>query len=116
MPLFHSDRVWNTPRGNFHNRLMMPPRIPLDVRSLARSHTQSVIRTLALIVAQSENDGARVSAAGMLLDRGWGRAAQTIDSDSEIRVIIRHIVEGRDMPVTTIDQPALARPAEDGET
>ena len=95
---------------------MMPPRIPLDVRSLARSHTQSVIRTLAGIVAQSENDGARVSAAGMLLDRGWGRAAQPIETDSEIRVIIRHIVEGRDVelgPVTTIDQPALARPAED---
>lgn len=68
----------------------------------------------------SENDGARVSAAGMLLDRGWGKAVQTLETDSEIRVIIRHIVQGRDValeldPVTTIDQPALARPAEDGE-
>jgi hypothetical protein len=85
---------------------------------MARAWTPTVIRTLGKIVSTSENHGARVAAAGMLLDRGWGKAVQTIDTDGEIRVIIRHIIEGRDValeldPVTTIDQPALARPAED---
>jgi len=72
------------------------------------------IRRLATIAAHSENEGASVSACIHLLDRGWGKAVQTLETDSEIRVIIRHIVEGRDV-VATIDQPALARPAEDGE-
>jgi hypothetical protein len=35
----------------------------------------------------------------MLRDRGWGKAAQSHtggDGDGDIRVVIRHIVEGRD--------------------
>jgi hypothetical protein len=40
-----------------------------------------------------------VSAAGILLDRGWGRAPQAHtgqNGEGDIRVIIRHIVEGGD--------------------
>jgi hypothetical protein len=45
----------------------------------------------------SESDAARVATAVALLDRGWGRPPQAHtgpDGDGEIRVIIRHIVEG----------------------
>ena len=75
-------------------------RPPTDLRSLSRSFTEPAIRTLAGIAQHSENDGARVSACGMLLDRGWGKAPQshTVEGDGEIRVIIRHITEGRDAP------------------
>jgi hypothetical protein len=40
---------------------------------------------------------ARVSAAGILLDRGWGRAPQphTGEDDKDIRITVRNIVEGR---------------------
>jgi hypothetical protein len=41
----------------------------------------------------------RVSAAGILLDRGWGRAPQPhagADGDGDIRITVRQIVEGGD--------------------
>jgi len=76
-------------------------RAPTDLRSLARSYTELPLRTLAGIAQHSENDGARVSACGMLLDRGWGKAPQahTVENgEGGIRVVIRHIIEGRDAP------------------
>ena len=73
-------------------------KIPTDLRSLARGHTELCIRVLAGIVSQEAvPPAARVSAAGILLDRGWGRAPQphTGEDDKDIRVTIRNIVEGR---------------------
>jgi hypothetical protein len=75
------------------------------------------IRRLATIAAHSENEGASVSACIHLLDRGWGKAVQTIDADGEIRVIIRHIIEGRDVAVELEQRPAIDHvPSADGET
>jgi hypothetical protein len=70
---------------------------PLDIRSLARSHTELAIRTLVGIAAGGTNEGARVAASVHLLDRGWGKAAQTHtgeDGEGAITVLIRHIIEG----------------------
>jgi hypothetical protein len=54
---------------------------PTDIRSLARSHTDSALRTLANIMSSEEAPAAaRVSAAQALLDRGWGKATQTIEA------------------------------------
>jgi hypothetical protein len=54
------------------------------------------IKVLAGIVSQEAiPPAARVSAAGILLERGWGRAAQ-VHSDADggpIQVIIRQIVD-----------------------
>lgn len=53
---------------------------PTDIRSLARAHTATALKTLAGIMEQSDAPpAARVSAATALLDRGWGRPAQTVD-------------------------------------
>ena len=53
---------------------------PTDIRSLARSHTEAALKTLAGIMNQSEAPAAaRVSAATALLDRGWGKPSQTVD-------------------------------------
>ena len=81
-----------------------PPRKPLprkkiatSLRSLARGHTELCIKVLAGIVSQEAvPPAARVSAAGILLDRGWGRAMQPVaDEDGkEIRVTIRKMVDG----------------------
>jgi hypothetical protein len=49
-----------------------------DIRSLARVHTETCIRVLAGIMQQTDAPpAARVSAATMLLDRGWGKPHQT---------------------------------------
>lgn len=51
-----------------------------DIRSLARSHTESAIVTLASIMNQPKaNPSARVAAAQAILDRGWGKPKQDID-------------------------------------
>lgn len=76
-------------------------RPPTDLRSLSRSFTELAIRTLAGIAQHSENDGARVSACGLLLDRGWGKVPQSHTGEhgeGDIRITIRHIMEGRDAP------------------
>jgi len=60
------------------------------------------IKVLAGIVSQEAvPPAARVAAAGILLDRGWGKAPQAhtgAAGEGDIRVVIRHIVEGRDAP------------------
>ena len=53
---------------------------PTDIRSLARSHTEKALNTLAGIMKEPDAPpAARVSAAIALLDRGWGKPQQTVD-------------------------------------
>ena len=92
--------------GCANRRGVGPPRkplprkkIPADLRSLARGHTELCIKVLAGIVSQEAvPPAARVSAAGILLDRGWGRAPQphTGEDDKDIRITVRNIIEGGD--------------------
>jgi hypothetical protein len=69
------------------------PKAPADLRSLARSHTELSIQTLAGIARNSTSDQARVSAAQALLDRGWGKAPQVHSGEDggTLQVVIRHI-------------------------
>ncbi len=74
-------------------------KIPADLRSLARSHTELAIRVLAGMLSQEAVPAAaRVSAACILLDRGWGKPPQahTGEDDREIQIVIRQIVEKLD--------------------
>ncbi len=49
------------------------------VRELAREWTDKAIATLGEIMRNEEEPArARVAAAGVLLDRGWGKAPQTL--------------------------------------
>ena len=69
--------------------------IPADIRSLARGHTELCIKVLAGIVSQEAiPPAARVSAAGILLDRGWGRAPQPHagEDGKDIRITIRKMI------------------------
>jgi len=71
-------------------------KIPANLRSLARGHTEQCINVLAGIVSQAAMPPAvRVSAAAILLDRGWGRAPQCHmgEGGKDIRVVIRQIDE-----------------------
>lgn len=54
---------------------------PIEIKSLARTHTQSALKTLAAIMNEpSAPAAARVAAAQALIDRGWGKATQFIDA------------------------------------
>jgi len=80
---------------------------------LARSHTEIALKILAGIAKDGTNDAVRVAAACALLDRGWGKPAQPHtgeDGDGDIRVIVRHIVNGRDV-IEPLDAKVIeARP------
>ena len=72
---------------------------PTEIRSLARSHTESALKTLSGIMNEPDAPAAaRVSAATALLDRGWGKPPQAIvggdDDDPAVKVVqeIRHTI------------------------
>jgi hypothetical protein len=72
-------------------------RTPINLSTLARSHTDMAVKVLAGVAQNSEQDAARVSAATALLDRGWGKPAQPVtgkDGVEDIQVVIRTIIEG----------------------
>lgn len=61
---------------------------PTQIRSLARSHTESAINVLSGIMNEPDAPhAARVSAATSLLDRGWGKPTQPIAGDDEADAI-----------------------------
>ena len=72
-------------------------RLPTDLKSLARSHTQISIDALSGIAKNGESEAAKVAASIALLDRGWGKPNQphTGDGGGDIQVTIRTIIEGK---------------------
>lgn len=56
-----------------------------EVRELARLHTKTAITALVDIVKDKDAPpAARVSAAGSLLDRGWGKPSQPIGGADDL--------------------------------
>ena len=53
------------------------PKAVVALTELARTHTEAAITALADIMNNSTSDTARATAASHILDRGWGKAAQT---------------------------------------
>jgi hypothetical protein len=62
---------------------------PLEIRSLARKYTQKALNTLVSIMVEPKAPAAaRIMAANALLDRGWGKAAQLVDVQGEIKQLV----------------------------
>jgi glycerol-3-phosphate O-acyltransferase len=71
---------------------------PTDIRSLARAHTETAIRTLAGIMEQAAAPhAARVAAAQALLDRGWGKAVQYVEAEVAHRYVARMPEKAKDI-------------------
>ena len=65
-----------------------------EISSLARSHSRAAINVLAGIMRSAgAPPAARVSAANALLDRGWGRPAQPIESGENGALEMIHRIE-----------------------
>ena len=80
-------------------------KIPADLRSLARGHTDLCIKVLAGIVSQEAVPAAARVQRRILLDRGWGKPPQAhtgVNGEGDIKVTIRHILEHIDEQPTTI--------------
>src|SRR5262249_41715684 len=85
-----------------HERKM--PKNRGHIASLARSYTDTAIKTLAgIMMEQTSPPMARIAAAKVLLDRGWGQCSEThhIDVNGETSLLkdvneIVHVYETRE--------------------
>jgi hypothetical protein len=66
--------------GNITGR----PKSISPVVALAREHTAAAIQTLAEIACKGKNENARITAAVALLDRAYGRPAQSVEMDLKL--------------------------------
>lgn len=63
---------------------------PLEIRSLARKHTEKAMKTLAAIMVEpSAPHAARVAAANAILDRGWGKPEMKLEADHTHNYVAR---------------------------
>jgi len=70
------------------------PRTLTEIRSLARSHTRTAINALVGVMkAKDATHAARVSAATAILDRGWGRPPQALESGDNGALELIHRIE-----------------------
>jgi hypothetical protein len=62
-----------------------------EIRSIARSHTRTALNVLVGIMrCRDATPAARVSAANAILDRGWGKVAQPLQSGEDpVKVVHR---------------------------
>ncbi len=59
-------------------------RTPTEIRALARGHTKAALKVLVGLMRNDDATPAvRLSAANAILDCGWGKSAQPIDSGEE---------------------------------
>jgi hypothetical protein len=68
---------------------------PVGLEAICREHTQKSVDVL--VAALSDDDARiRVTAAGMLLDRGWGKPSQSVtDATTGEKVTFLHLVAAR---------------------
>lgn len=58
------------------------PKVPEEIKSAFREHTLEAVETLVKIMnAPGAKDADRLRAAEVILDRGWGKAAQSMEVD-----------------------------------
>jgi len=70
------------------------PKTLVEIRSLARSHTRTALNVLVGIMRSKDaTAAARVTAANAVLDRGWGKATQTIDAGEDGPLELIHKIE-----------------------
>jgi hypothetical protein len=70
------------------------PKSLTEIRSLARSHTRTAINVLVGIMRSKDaTAAARVSAANAILDRGWGKATQTLEGGESGPLELIHRIE-----------------------
>ncbi len=63
-----------------------------EIRSLARSHTRTALSVLVRVMRSKDaTAAARVSAANAILDRGWGKPTQSVETDVDTLELIHKI-------------------------
>ena len=82
------------------------PKVIGEIRNLARRHTEAALKALADIVANEKcPPAARVAAATAILDRGYGRAPQSLTVKGSIEQHIISLLKGLDVPSDAASKP-----------
>lgn len=85
------------------------PKAVVNVQELARQHTTAAVRTL---VEALRDPKLKVAAATALLDRGWGKPVQPLQSENQSTML--HLIAARDISRELIAElkppPTLAEP------
>jgi hypothetical protein len=70
------------------------PKTLTEIGSLARAHTRTAINVLVGVMrCKDATAAARVSAANAILDRGWGKATQPLESGDDGALELIHRIE-----------------------
>jgi hypothetical protein len=81
------------PITNLKRKFPMPKTVT-EIRSLARSHTRTALNVLVGVMRSKDATAtARVSAANAILDRGWGKATQPIETGDDGALELIHRIE-----------------------
>ena len=64
--------------GNPGGRAKLTPE-ELDLRAAARLKAPEALNTILNLMVESQNDSVRLKAAELVLDRGYGKATQTVE-------------------------------------
>ena len=65
---------------------------------MCRSYTKTTVKMVAGIAESGNSETAKLQAAHMLWERGWGKAAQPVtgeDGEGAIEITVRVITEGK---------------------
>mgnify|MGYP001597957269 CR=1 FL=1 len=74
-----------------------------QVQDAARKHTELAMKTLAEIAGDAGTGAsARVAASEALLDRGWGKAPQTVEMTG-INALPEHVIDAILTALETLD-------------
>jgi len=88
------------------------PAVVAEVRDLARQHTSAAIKTLVRIMEKGKPDQARVAAACALLDSGYGKPIQALQTDAPRPLLVVNIdTSAADEAPKTIEAPPLTEAA-----
>src|SRR4051812_201911 len=64
------------------------PKVLSELQELARNHAPEVIAELARLAVKARSETARIAASRELLDRGFGRARQSVEvSHPEVDIV-----------------------------
>jgi hypothetical protein len=79
------------------------PKVLSELQELARHHAPAVIAELARIAEKGKSETARIAAGRELLDRGFGRARQSLEVSEPGENIIRMLLDDIDARNREVD-------------
>ena len=75
-----------------------PDEATVGVRDAIRAHVPGAIAELARLALEANSETARVAAINALIDRGYGKLKDTLDSDDTTQAITVRFVAPKDEP------------------